>query len=115
MHLPCLNSPMLTRATSIQTYNAGSSAPNALRDIVLPPSFITRILSVTGVSGLSGPTTDNMSAFSSPIPWRRAGVRYNNQVYFNIVETLVTNSTRVATFFFYSLAFPSVSPSLDVR
>jgi len=76
-----------------ETLDAGghplTTAPNALRDIVLPPSLITKILSVTGVSGLSGPTTNNLSAFSSPIPWRKAGVRYNNnEIYFDIVETL---------------------------
>lgn len=76
-----------------ETLDAGghplTTAPNALRDIVLHPSLITKILSVTGVSGLTGPTTNNMSAFSSPIPWRKAGVRYNNnEIYFDIVETL---------------------------
>ena len=76
-----------------ETLDAGghplTTSPNALRDIVLPPSLITKILSVTGVSGLSGPTTNNLSAFSSPIPWRKAGVRYNNnEIYFDIVETL---------------------------
>src|ERR1700761_8936476 len=44
-----------------------TTAPNALRDIVLPPSLINKILSVTGVTGPSGPTTSNLSAFSSPI------------------------------------------------
>ncbi|KAN0124295.1 clathrin adaptor mu subunit [Russula decolorans] len=76
-----------------ETLDAGghplTTSPNALRDIVLHPSLITKILSVTGVSGLTGPTTNNMSAFSSPIPWRKAGVRYNNnEIYFDFVETL---------------------------
>ncbi|KAI9456976.1 clathrin adaptor mu subunit [Lactarius psammicola] len=76
-----------------ETLDAGghplTTAPNALRDIVLPPSLISKILSVTGVSGPSGPTTNNLSAFSSPIPWRKAGLRYNhNDIYFDIVETL---------------------------
>jgi AP-3 complex subunit mu len=76
-----------------ETLDAGghplTTSPNALREIVLPPSLITTILSVTGVSGLTGPTTNSMSAFSSPIPWRRAGVRHNNnEIYFDIVETL---------------------------
>ncbi|KAH9991663.1 mu-adaptin 3 [Russula compacta] len=66
-----------------------TTSPNALRDIVLPPSLITKILSVTGVSGVSGPTTNSLSAFSSPIPWRKTGVRYNNnEIYFDMVETL---------------------------
>ncbi|KAN0140284.1 hypothetical protein V8E53_002180 [Lactarius tabidus] len=32
----------------------------------------------TGVTGHSGPTTRNLSAFSSPIPWRKASLRYND-------------------------------------
>jgi AP-3 complex subunit mu len=76
-----------------ETLDAGghplTTSPNALREIVIPPSLMTKILSVTGVSGLTGPTMNSMSAFSSPIPWRRAGIRYNNnEVYFDIVETL---------------------------
>jgi AP-3 complex subunit mu len=76
-----------------ETLDAGghplTTSPNALREIVIPPSLLTKVLSVTGVSGLTGPTMNSMSAFSSPIPWRRTGVRYNNnEVYFDIVETL---------------------------
>ncbi|KAI0052573.1 clathrin adaptor mu subunit [Auriscalpium vulgare] len=66
-----------------------TTSPNALRDIVIPPSLLTKILSVAGVSGLSGPSTHGMGAFASPIPWRKAGVRYNsNEIYFDISETL---------------------------
>ncbi|KAJ7477154.1 Mu homology domain-containing protein [Mycena galericulata] len=60
-----------------------TTSPNALRDIVLPPSLLSKLLSVAGAninstinsgSGLGsagGP-------FSSPIPWRKAGLRYNS-------------------------------------
>ncbi|KAJ7122857.1 Mu homology domain-containing protein [Mycena epipterygia] len=71
-----------------------TTSPNALRDIVLPPSLLSKLLSVAGAninstinsgSGLGaagGP-------FSSPIPWRKAGVRYNsNEIYFDMVEEL---------------------------
>lgn len=59
---------------------------NALRDIVLPPSLLNKILSVTGVSGLAKATA---TPFSSPIPWRKAGLRYNNnEIYFDVVEDL---------------------------
>ncbi|KAH9032159.1 Mu homology domain-containing protein [Lactarius pseudohatsudake] len=77
-----------------ETLDAGghplTTAPNALRDIVLPPSLPPSAkYSVTGVTGPSGPSTNNLSAFSSPIPWRKAGLRYNhNDIYFDIVETL---------------------------
>jgi hypothetical protein len=36
-----------------------TTAPNVLRDIVLPPSPISKILSVAGVAGRSGVWTDN--------------------------------------------------------
>ncbi|KAJ7499346.1 Mu homology domain-containing protein [Mycena latifolia] len=71
-----------------------TTSPNALRDIVLPPSLLSKLLSVAGAninstinsgSGLGaagGP-------FSSPIPWRKAGLRYNsNEIYFDVTEEL---------------------------
>jgi len=76
-----------------ETLDAGghplTTSPNALRDIVLSPSLINKLLSVTGVSGLSGPPTNNLGAFSSPISWRKAGLRYNhNEIFFDFIETL---------------------------
>ncbi|KAG5644922.1 hypothetical protein DXG03_007387 [Asterophora parasitica] len=79
-----------------ETLDAGghplTTSPNALRDIVLPPTLLTKLLNVAGAnitttinsgSGLgSGP-------FSSPIPWRKAGLRYaSNEIYFDMVEEL---------------------------
>jgi len=71
-----------------------TTSPNALRDIVLPPSLLNKLLNVAGAnintainsgSGLGaagGP-------FSSPIPWRKAGLRYtSNEIYLDIVEEL---------------------------
>ncbi|KAJ3503398.1 hypothetical protein NLJ89_g8452 [Agrocybe chaxingu] len=70
-----------------------TTTPNALRDIVLPPSLLNKLLSVAGANisstinsgsglGAGGP-------FSSPIPWRKAGLRYSsNEVYFDVVEEL---------------------------
>jgi AP-3 complex subunit mu len=52
-----------------------TTAPNVLRDIVLPPPPISKILSVTGVAGRSGPTTRNLRAFSGPILWAMAQSR----------------------------------------
>ena len=57
---------------------------NALRDIVLPPSLLKRILSVAGVSGVA---KESATPFASPIPWRKANVRYNaNEIYFDVIE-----------------------------
>lgn len=80
-----------------------TTSPNALRDIVLPPSLLNKLLSVAGAninatinsgSGLgSGP-------FSSPIPWRKAGLKYtSNEVYFDMVEELkaIVNRCRASS------------------
>ncbi|EJD53907.1 clathrin adaptor, mu subunit [Auricularia subglabra TFB-10046 SS5] len=59
---------------------------NALRDIVLPPTFLKKVISVAGITGLSKATSH---PFSSPIPWRKAGLRYNNnEIKFDVVEDL---------------------------
>lgn len=75
-----------------ETLDAGghpsTTSPNALKDIVLPPSLLHKVLSVAGVSGLASPGM-NTHPFASPIPWRKTGVRYNNnEIYFDIVERL---------------------------
>lgn len=79
-----------------------TTAPNALRDIVLPPSLLNKLLSVAGAnfnstinsgSGLSAAG----GAFSSPIPWRKAGLKYtSNEVYFDMVEELQAIVNRFA-------------------
>ncbi|CAA7259490.1 unnamed protein product [Cyclocybe aegerita] len=80
-----------------------TTTPNALRDIVLTPSLLNKLLSVAGANisstinsgsglGAGGP-------FSSPIPWRKAGLRYSsNEIYFDVVEELkaVVNKNGVA-------------------
>jgi AP-3 complex subunit mu len=71
-----------------------TTSPNALRDIVLPPSLLNKLLNVAGAninttinsgSGLGaagGP-------FSSPIPWRKAGLKYTtNEIYLDMIEDL---------------------------
>lgn len=84
-----------------ETLDAGghpsTTSPNALKDIVLPPSFLQKMLSVAGVSGLANPSS-NTHPFASPIPWRKTGVRYNNnEIFFDIHEqlTAIVNSNGV--------------------
>ncbi|KAJ4472058.1 Mu homology domain-containing protein [Lentinula aciculospora] len=67
---------------------------NALRDIVIPPSLLNKLLSVTGTN-FNSTINSGFGAgaaagpFSSPLPWRKTGVRYNNnEIYFDIVEQL---------------------------
>ncbi|KAF8639651.1 hypothetical protein AX17_000916 [Amanita inopinata Kibby_2008] len=90
-----------------ETLDAGghplTTSPNALREIVLPPSLLSKLLSVTGANitstinsghGLSpvgGP-------FSSSIPWRRAAVRYtNSEIYIDVVEVLKATVNKSGT------------------
>lgn len=86
--------PVLTPIAQLfeETLDSGghplTTSPNALRDIVLPPSLLHKVLSVAGVSGLAT-TSSNSHPFASPIPWRKAGVRYNNnEIFFDVIETL---------------------------
>jgi AP-3 complex subunit mu len=71
-----------------------TTSPNALRDIVLPPSLLSKLLSVAGanINSAINPGSGLGAAggpFSSPIPWRKAGLRYNsNEIYFDMVEEL---------------------------
>ncbi|PAV21129.1 clathrin adaptor mu subunit [Pyrrhoderma noxium] len=59
---------------------------NALRDIVIPPSLLNKILSATGVSGLAKASSN---PFSSPIPWRKMGTKHNNnEIYFDMIEDM---------------------------
>ncbi|KAI5124765.1 hypothetical protein M0805_005399 [Coniferiporia weirii] len=69
---------------------------SALRDIVLSPSLLNKILSVTGVSGLAKASSN---PFASPIPWRKYGIKYNNnEIYFDMVEDLraIVNKNGIA-------------------
>ncbi|KAJ6567293.1 Mu homology domain-containing protein [Mycena vulgaris] len=71
-----------------------TTSPNALRDIVLPPSLLSKLLSVAGanINSTINPGSGLGAAggpFSSPIPWRKAGLRYNsNEIYFDMTEQL---------------------------
>ncbi|KII95969.1 hypothetical protein PLICRDRAFT_170561 [Plicaturopsis crispa FD-325 SS-3] len=77
-----------------ETLEARTTAPNALRDIVLPPSRLASLLAnaninlpTSAINGGIGNTT--VAPYASAIPWRKAGVRYtNNEVYFDVVEDL---------------------------
>jgi AP-3 complex subunit mu len=60
--------------------------PNLLRDILLPDTFINKIMSISPVAAIA---KSSPSPFTSPIPWRQAGVRHgNNEIFFDIVEQL---------------------------
>ncbi|ORY01164.1 AP-3 complex subunit MU-1 [Basidiobolus meristosporus CBS 931.73] len=63
-----------------------TTEPNALKDIILPPTIINRVMSAAGV------TADRLpNGTLSNVPWRKSGVKYtNNEIYFDIVEELDT-------------------------
>lgn len=76
-----------------ETLDAGgrplTTSSNALRDIVLPPSLISKLLSVAGANISTTSNSGNGGPFSSSIPWRKANVRYaTNEIYFDMVEEL---------------------------
>jgi len=59
---------------------------NMLKDIVLTPTLVRKLLSAAGVSALQ---STNTNPFVSVIPWRRPTSRYsNNEIYFDIEETM---------------------------
>ncbi|KAI5448830.1 hypothetical protein NCC49_006334 [Naganishia albida] len=63
-----------------------TTEPNMLKDIVLPPTLVRKLLTAAGVSGALSQTT---APFVTPIPWRRPNVRYtNNEIYFDIEESM---------------------------
>lgn len=58
---------------------------SALRDIVLPPSLLNKILSATGAASYKAST----NPFASPIPWRKLGVKHTaNEIFFDISEDM---------------------------
>ena len=84
-----------------------TTEPNALRDIVLPPSLLNKLMSAAGLQGYYSRNIRLIirsfvpSGTLSSIPWRRASVRHSAQEFFvDIVESLeVTLSSYVSIFF----------------
>ncbi|KAK6336556.1 hypothetical protein TWF696_002104 [Orbilia brochopaga] len=66
-----------------------NTEPNGLRDVVLPPSIMKKLLAnVTLPSGSLDPFRAAPSTIST-IPWRRANVKYtSNEMYLDLLETL---------------------------
>jgi AP-3 complex subunit mu len=64
--------------------------PNALRELIPPPSVVGRLTSVMqGNAGVSAPGLQTGNAVASPVPWRRADCRYAaNEVFFDVVESV---------------------------
>ncbi|WFD35194.1 hypothetical protein MCUN1_002044 [Malassezia cuniculi] len=59
---------------------------NSLKDVVLPPSWLDRIIETVGIGSHSERTRTSLS---SPIPWRRPNSKYTrNEVYLDLIESL---------------------------
>jgi len=66
-----------------------TTSPNALRDIVLPPSLLNKLLNVAGANINTTTLGAASGPFSSPIPWRKAGLKYtSNEIYLDVIEDL---------------------------
>ncbi|CAG8606208.1 16239_t:CDS:10, partial [Acaulospora morrowiae] len=65
-----------------------TTEPNALKDMIVPPNIISKVISqVAGVTSMTQ-HVPNGSTIAS-IPWRKAGVKYNNnEIYFDIIEEI---------------------------
>ena len=62
---------------------------NQLREIILPPSLSTRVISALSASPSSNVKEELPLAAVSKIPWRKTNVKYvTNEIYFDIVESL---------------------------
>ncbi|CCG83736.1 protein of unknown function [Taphrina deformans PYCC 5710] len=61
-----------------------TTEPNAIRDVVLPPSLLNKLMNVAGMqSGFEGQNQ------LSTIPWRRAKVKHtNNEIFVDVQEQL---------------------------
>ncbi|KAK6332594.1 hypothetical protein TWF730_004254 [Orbilia blumenaviensis] len=66
-----------------------NTEPNGLRDVVLPPSIMKKLLAnVTLPTGSLDPFRSTPSTIST-IPWRRANVKHtSNEMYLDLLETL---------------------------
>lgn len=59
---------------------------NSLKDVVLPPSWLDRLIETVGIGSHSERTRTSLS---SPIPWRRPNSKYTrNEVYIDLVESI---------------------------
>jgi AP-3 complex subunit mu len=75
-----------------ETLEAKTTSLASLRDIVLPPSLLNKLLSATNFTSSLNSSLNSSAgtgAFNSAIPWRKTGVRYaHNEIYFDVIERM---------------------------
>lgn len=65
-----------------------TTEPNILKEMIVPPSVVSRVLSVV-TGGTSSMSSTLPSATSSSAPWRGSGIKHsNNEIYFDLVEEM---------------------------
>ncbi|KAG9306556.1 hypothetical protein G9A89_004753 [Geosiphon pyriformis] len=64
-----------------------TTEPNALKDMIVPPTIMNKVISQ--VAGVTNVGNNVPNGTLSSIPWRKAGVKYNNnEIYFDVVEEI---------------------------
>jgi len=62
-----------------------TTEPTILKDLIPPPSLLNKLKQVAQAPSASKDIGYSME--NSPVPWRRAGVKYtNNEIFFDIIE-----------------------------
>lgn len=63
-----------------------TTEPSILKEMIAPPNFVSRVLSVV-TGGSSSMSSTLPTAASSNVPWRALGIKHtNNEIYFDLVE-----------------------------
>ncbi|KAG6541595.1 hypothetical protein Mapa_016988 [Marchantia paleacea] len=63
-----------------------TTEPSILKEMIAPPNFVSRVLSVV-TGGSSSMSSTLPIAASSNVPWRALGIKHtNNEIYFDLVE-----------------------------
>lgn len=72
-----------------------TTEPNVLRELITPPSIVSKMLSVvTGKSSNVSNTLPNATA--SCVPWRTTDIKHtSNEVYINLVEEIDVTMSRL--------------------
>lgn len=83
--------------------------------LVYAISLHAKIRQTYDYSGAGGTGSAGAGAFASPIPWRKAGLKYNsNDIYFDVVEELKAVVNRWASFL-YSKAVAHAGVGVELR
>ncbi|ORY86378.1 Mu homology domain-containing protein [Protomyces lactucae-debilis] len=64
-----------------------TTEPNALHEVVLPPSLLTRLMSATGLQSRGEQNASSKAMGTPQAPWRRGKAKYtSNEIFVDVVE-----------------------------